>query len=79
MRSLNIVTGNPTQEELVAITSAIQAFKQKQQAQVNLISEPQNTSGWLLSGRLHQTAIYPWGSKGSAWQRSERLSNPWHT
>jgi hypothetical protein len=75
---LEILIGQPSDEELVALSSA------RVQLEYSIHPEPPITdstamSAWQLSGKLQTTALVGWPLKGSAWERSERLAQPWQS
>lgn len=71
-KSIKVIQGNPTEEELVALSIGIQEYlaQQKQKSK-------SNTSNWQLANKIDRKPS-PWlSSPSSPWSYSERMSEPW--
>ncbi|PIQ27081.1 hypothetical protein COW36_14380 [bacterium (Candidatus Blackallbacteria) CG17_big_fil_post_rev_8_21_14_2_50_48_46] len=75
--NLEILRGQPSDLELAALAAACVVLERQLQALDSAAPEAE-VPAWQLSARLNTTALRGWPLVGSAWERSERLSQPWH-
>lgn len=74
---LEVLIGQPSDQELAALAAACVVLERRAQALDSDTAEAE-LPAWQLSARLNTTALRGWPLVGSAWERSERLSQPWH-
>ena len=73
IKNIKVIQGNPTEEELVALSLAIKQYL----AQKNKKTETAPTSHWHLANKLGKNPS-PWLSPmRSTWSYSERVSESW--
>ncbi len=73
---IEVLSGQPTDAEIAALSAALWVWQQKQQ---NMPETPAAPSAWQRSGLLNTTALGGWPLKGSTWECSERLAQPWQS
>jgi len=76
VNTLKILSGTPTEHELVAIVMAVQAFTARTEA-ASAESHSPEESCWALSSPFNTQRRAILHASGSPWQRSGHLNELW--